>query len=163
MAMLYHIRGPRVSAIRASPSSPVDRDLKKPLGQGRNPGWSLILRGSLGRPRDCRELPGLLRMRVSICQKACFRSPRNCDRSRQRAGPQMGANRPKFASLALTESGSAAPATGPVSISCCPSARLKRLSARGGPVRRQPLAVPACSPSDERRSDGKCQLIGVTA
>jgi len=69
MAILYHIRGPRVSAIRASPSSPVDRDLKKPLGQGRNPGWYLILRGSLGRPRDCRELPGLLRMRVSICQK----------------------------------------------------------------------------------------------
>jgi class 3 adenylate cyclase len=45
------MREPRVRAIRASPSSPVDRNLKKPLGQGRNPGSCLIFRGSPGHDR----------------------------------------------------------------------------------------------------------------
>jgi hypothetical protein len=33
----------------------VDRNLKKPLGQGRNPGSCLILKGQPDRPRELRE------------------------------------------------------------------------------------------------------------
>jgi hypothetical protein len=48
--MLYHFRGPRVRAIRARPRKAVDRNLKDPLGQSRNPGSCPILRSSRAGP-----------------------------------------------------------------------------------------------------------------
>ena len=81
--------GPRVSAIRASSSSPVDRNLKKPLGQGRNPGSCLILRGSTDRPRDCWSFRGA-RLALSsgqgrlaiinLADRADFPGPMQADR-----------------------------------------------------------------------------------
>jgi hypothetical protein len=59
-AILYHMREPGVIAIRANPSSPVDRNLKRRLGQGRNPGSCLILRGSPGHDRVERKLAATL-------------------------------------------------------------------------------------------------------
>jgi len=55
MAMLYHIRGPRVSAIRACPRKPVDRNSKKPLGQGPNLSSSLIFGSSPGLAQGLRR------------------------------------------------------------------------------------------------------------
>jgi hypothetical protein len=120
-AILYHIGGPRVSAIRASPSSPVDRNLKKPLGQGRNPSSCLKLRGSpagpeTAAPYECFDpSKGVFTLATEL-RTGVGNAP----------NPTWASNSPKSASLARIESSSTTP---------------RRVHSRQ-------LAGPACSPAD---------------
>jgi hypothetical protein len=70
IAILYHIIGPRVSAIRACPRKPVDRNSKKPLGQGPNLSSSLIFGSSPGLAQGLRRGSNVRRA-TAVALKRC--------------------------------------------------------------------------------------------